>query len=159
MRDAVFGGAKAKVLQAVVLGPCAGAAVTAAITVVIAFIHSAVANTLESNAIGFALSGFFALVAAGAVAAFLVSVTVGLCWHSFSQAHGWTSARNYWLTGALVGLAVPLYLTIILWGATWTSGSETFGPFLALTICPYGAMLGGLTGLFAWRIRRPDRSG
>jgi hypothetical protein len=75
-----------------------------------------------------------------------VSATVGLAWHALCQSRGYASVHAYWIPGAVVG---------VLPGALWLlpSGSTLIAGF----VLPYGAALGGLTGLFAWLIRRPDR--
>lgn len=70
--------------------------------------------------------------------------TLGLAWHMLATGRGWRSVHCYWLPGALTGF-VP---TMLVFSPT---------PTAALHFGSYSALLGGLTGLFAWLIRRPDR--
>jgi hypothetical protein len=72
--------------------------------------------------------------------------TLGLAWHMLATGRGWRNLHYYWLPGALTGF-VP---TMLVFSPT---------PTAALYFGSYSALLGGLTGLFAWLIRRPDRSG
>jgi hypothetical protein len=76
----------------------------------------------------------------------LFSGTAGLGWHTFCQARGWTSVHYYWIAGALLGAAL---------GGLWYLPAGSY--MLVAILVPYGVTLGGLTGAFAWLIRRPDR--
>jgi hypothetical protein len=93
---------------------------------------------------------FPSLLAAGAWfgVTFLIAVgfasTLGLAWYALASGRGWHSAHHYWVPGAVTG-AIPLAIAF--------STTAT----LALSLGLYGAAMGGLTGLFAWLIRRPDR--
>ena len=86
----------------------------------------------------------------------VVAYTLGLMWHAVAQAFEWRGRTAYWLPGAIVGALIPL----LIGGPSWNTqfeASPNIGQMIALYGCPIGAALGGLTGLFAWLIRRPDR--
>jgi hypothetical protein len=85
----------------------------------------------------------------------LVASTIGLAWHAFAHARGWRSVHAYWLPATMVGVIPPALIVLApaLRGESWMAGSLSSG--VVLSLC--GASLGGLTGLFAWLIRRPDR--
>lgn len=101
-----------------------------------------------------AMAGFFV----GAyVTTALAASTLGLLWHWFAQRRGRTGLHTYWIPAVLVGLAPPIFLMLTPLNAevppsvngTWM---HTFALLLIL-----GTLLGGLTAVFAWLIRRPDR--
>lgn len=90
------------------------------------------------------------LFAALLVLSGLVSATVGLAWHAFASRHGWCSVHAYWVPALMVGAvaaAAPM-------GSSLASGDYLA---LALILSALGATLGGISGLVAWLIRRPDR--
>lgn len=88
-----------------------------------------------------------------------VACTIGMLWHSIAQKAGWISIHAYWPPAVLVGmlpasfLFAPRYLSGDLEGGAaimnWLRGF--------ITMMALGGALGGLTGTFAWLIRRPDR--
>lgn len=89
-----------------------------------------------------------------AIVVALVASTLGLAWHALAARLRWRSVHAYWLPALLVGATPPqvMFVPTILspnsmydWTGTW------------IQLSFYGAALGGLTGLFAWLIRRPDR--
>jgi hypothetical protein len=84
-----------------------------------------------------------------------IAATVGLAWHAFAQLRGWRSIHAYWPAGLVVSQILPA--ATVIWGASvaghWTADAGRAWAVMAL----YGAMLGGLTAVFAWLIRRPDR--
>lgn len=90
---------------------------------------------------------YLAWLALSFVVTMLLSGTLGLAWHTFCQAKRWTSVHWYWTAGALVGAAL---------GGVWFLPAGSL--MIAAILTPYGATLGGLVGLFAWLIRRPDRA-
>ena len=98
-----------------------------------------------------------AFIAANAVACFVIASTVGLAWHTLAKARGWTKAHAYWLPALLLGALIPIGLAGP--GIIANRGTDTLSMSLLQLLVPYGAALGGLTGLFAWLIRRPDRDG
>jgi hypothetical protein len=76
----------------------------------------------------------------------VVATVLGLPWHAYCQRQGWTNVHAYWTVGLITG---------VLPGAAWTLPSGF--SLIAAFVLAYGAMLGGITGLVAWLIRRPDR--
>lgn len=85
----------------------------------------------------------------------LVSSTIGLAWHAFASRRGWTSVHAYVFPGLIVGIAPPL--AMFFWPMIATQ--QWLGDYVDIwtMLMIYGASLGGLTGIFAWAIRRPDR--
>jgi uncharacterized membrane protein YfcA len=71
-----------------------------------------------------------------------IASTLGLAWHAFAMRRHWTGLAFYLAPAAIVG---------VLGGLMASSGSSPF------RMGAYGALLGALTALFAWLIRRPDR--
>ena len=71
-----------------------------------------------------------------------IASTLGLAWHAFAMRRHWTGLAFYLAPAAIVG---------VLGGLMASSGSSP------LWMGAYGALLGTLTALFAWLIRRPDR--
>jgi uncharacterized membrane protein YfcA len=77
-----------------------------------------------------------------AVLSLAIASTLGLAWHAFAMRRHWTGLAFYLAPAAIVG---------VLGGLMASSGSSPFW------MGAYGALLGTLTALFAWLIRRPDR--
>jgi uncharacterized membrane protein YfcA len=71
-----------------------------------------------------------------------IASTLGLAWHAFATRRNWTGLAFYLAPAAIVG---------VLGGLMASSGTSQ------LWMGAYGALLGALTALFAWLIRRPDR--
>jgi hypothetical protein len=71
-----------------------------------------------------------------------IASTLGLVWHAVAMRRNWTGLTFYLAPAAIVG---------VLGGLMASSGSSP------LWMSAYGALLGVLTALFAWLIRRPDR--
>lgn len=127
-----------RVAKAIALGSAAASAITT--------LGLAIFNLSSASAYSYdAPLAYLAWLALSFLVTSAVAATLGLGWHILCQRIGLTSVHAYWIAGAMVG-AVP--------GALWLLPS---GSFLIAAIIPYGAVLGGLTGLFAWLIRRPDR--
>ncbi len=120
-----------------------GAAASAAIT-------TAALAALNASSGSARFAEFVAAHAAWFALAFVVTAlfasTLGLAWHAICQRRGWTSVHAYWAAGAIAG-AAP--------GSLWLIPSGAMA--IAAFVVSYGAALGGLTGLVAWLIRRPDR--
>lgn len=100
-------------------------------------------------------SAFLSYFIGSTIVAVLVSSTIGLAWHAFASRRGWTNVHAYFFPGLLVGIAPPLMM--FLWPVIATG--QWLDTYLSLwtMLMIYGASLGGLTGIFAWAIRRPDR--
>jgi hypothetical protein len=82
-----------------------------------------------------------------------LSATIGLAWHSFATSRGWTNVHAYWIPGAAFGLALALIVV------RPPPPNDVF-PLAATSVAAayiYGVAQGGLTGLGAWLLRRPDR--
>jgi hypothetical protein len=85
-------------------------------------------------------------VALTIVVALVATFVVGLPWHAFAYSRGWRRSWAYWPAGIVLGVAL---LSII----TMPFGiADEMAEFIV-----YSGMVGGLTALFAWLIRRPDR--
>jgi hypothetical protein len=135
-----------------ILGGAAGSASTA--TALLFVVSAIVGNPTDSNTLPFLLSGWI-LVAF--VANLIAASTLGVAWRWLADAKHWRAAWQYWLPASVCGFAIAFLFvnggallsgeTQIVW--RWFQGML---PFYA-----YGATLGGLTALFAWLIRRPDR--
>ena len=102
----------------------------------------------------FALSAL-ALMGVSSIACFVGASTAGLAWHRWMQSRGWTNAQLYWAPAAIAGALIP----ILIFGPSLIAnhGTDTVTASLTSILSGWGAVLGGLTGLFAWIIRRPDR--
>jgi hypothetical protein len=89
-----------------------------------------------------------------AIVAAIVASTLGLAWHALATRLGWRSVHAYWPPALFVGVAPPqvIFLPTVLSPNAMYDWTE-----LWIQMSVYGAALGGLTGLFAWLIRRPDR--
>ena len=88
-----------------------------------------------------------------------VNSTAGLAWHSFASRRAWRDVHFYWLPGAGAGCLVGLAIVSAFFVAKSSrhisnAGAQTddAGLFIANM-----ALVGGLAGLVAWLIRRPDR--
>jgi hypothetical protein len=94
---------------------------------------------------------FVAFFALSAIVTALVACTIGLGWHALASEHNWRSALAYVIPATLTGGIVPLsfYFSSL--------GRGPVGETVWLGLTVYGASQGGLTGLIAWLIRRPDR--
>lgn len=129
------------------------------------FLEATIGGALASSAavtcavalanLQYALMTFAIWFVLGFVANAAVAVSLGLAWHTFAYRHGWHSIHVYWAPAAAVGaivgglvLAVPSLLS-------GQIGDGLF--FFALIGIGFGIAWGGLTGGFAWMIRRPDR--
>lgn len=104
-------------------------------------------SAFSSSDFGAALVSALLFVAINAGACFLVASTIGLGWYVLVKPLGWTNVHAYWIPAALLGAMIPLILLL--------PGSASASLIAPLTA--YGAALGGFTGFFVWRIRRPDR--
>ncbi len=93
----------------------------------------------------------------GFVANVAIAGTLGLMWHRFAYAQHRHGVHIYVLPGACVGLAI----SFLLFALPPILGGGAFDPtaagFLFVISAAIGMALGGLTALFAWLIRRPDR--
>lgn len=132
-----------------------GAAISAATATVLLFAASAFAgNPTDSNALAIVLASWiFIAFIANVVAAF----TLGLVWRWVAEANHWRASWQYWIPGALSGFA--LAFAFVNAGALLSGESNLVWRWFQgmLPAYIYGAALGGLTGYFAWLIRRPDR--
>jgi hypothetical protein len=137
-----------------VLGGSALAAVatSALLTIFNVMIYQGRSADFLPAMIGFLVGAFFVNT--------LIACTLGLMWHAFVEHRGWTSIHAYWPPAVLVGAAVPLALMLL----PLMQGPPPLGPavnnhwlFTFLLLLALGVSLGGLTAVFAWLIRRPDR--
>lgn len=84
--------------------------------------------------------------------------TMGLFWHAIAMWSGWTNVFSYALAGAFCGIAAPAILTSPIWIREWLSPpTEAFGQAFSLIATVIGGIVGLLSALFIWLIRRPDR--
>jgi hypothetical protein len=103
------------------------------------------ACTADTLAMVAAWGGLFGLLFGGPAA-----VLLGLPAHHFLLRMGKKHALFYALAGAIVGL--PTAIAIFLWSSGLPMGAG--GWLVALAI---GALIGALSALLFWLIRRPDR--
>ncbi len=137
MRQRIY----ANIIWAVLGGAAASAGITTGLLLMI--------NCLSGSArLGDFLAAHLAWFGLTFAANALVASTLGLAWHSHASKRGWRRAGAYWAPGALVGLLIPAVIFLSAFDA----------PGLMAILASYGGFLGGLTGVFAWLIRRPDRS-
>ena len=103
-----------------------------------------------------AMAGFLLLAA---LANIMVACTLGLLWHRFVQTRSWTSVHAYWPVAALVGALPPILIMAPAYFAEDFDNGIAIAGWLSsvFMMVGLGAALGGMTGLFAWLIRRPDR--
>lgn len=111
-------------------------------------------STNASAAISDIALSTLALMGVTSIACFAGAITAGLAWHTWMQSRGWTSAHVYWTPGAIAGALIPI--SILGPGLIANQGTDTISAALTSILSGWGAALGGLTGLFAWLIRRPD---
>lgn len=100
---------------------------------------------------------FASWLALGFGANLVLASTLGLAWHTLAYRRGWRGVVAYVLPAALLGIAIPLAifaLPPLLNGSGLDFHSAAFVTTLTSLV---GIALGGMTGLFAWLIRRPDR--
>jgi hypothetical protein len=130
-------------LRAIVGGAASSSALT---TVVLLLIvgpgYSSYVDALGPMIMWFLMMSLLTAVVAG---------TVGLAWHAFASRNNWRSVFAYIVPASLAGGVVPL--SFLLGALGQGPVGETVWAMLAI----YGAVQGGLTGFFAWLIRRPDR--
>ena len=84
------------------------------------------------------------------------SCSIGLLWHGLAQRRRWTSAHAYWAPGAIAGGLISGLFFLALSGG-WRDDIYGVGAMPTM-LAAYGACCGGLTGLFAWLLHRPDRN-
>lgn len=77
------------------------------------------------------------------------AASIGLVWHSVSLRKRWTPVWVYVLPAMLIGGLVPIILAA---PSGFSGGASLLAPLVGI-----GLGHGGLTALFAWLIRRPDR--
>lgn len=100
------------------------------------------------------VASFFGLFIGAYVFSIIIGLTIGPLWHVIARVQRWNRGRDYWMPGAVCGAIVAMGIVL----PFGTLGQPSLGALaLALTLAGYGSLLGGLTGYFAWRIRRPDR--
>ena len=88
----------------------------------------------------------------------LGAATFGIAWHTIALKRGWTNVFAYMSVGALLGAALPAAMTAPIWvGEMNSRPTEPLGQAFSMIITVAGAIMGPLTALFAWLIRRPDR--
>lgn len=133
-----------------------GGALAALAATTVLFVYNVAAYDGQSVDFLAAIGGFLLLAA---LANIIVACTLGLLWHWFVQTRSWTSVHVYWPTAALVGALPP----ILIMAPAYLAGDFDSGIAIVGWLSSFfmmvglGAALGGLTGLFAWLIRRPDR--
>lgn len=105
--------------------------------------------------VGPMIMAFLALWAVSALGA----ATLGIVWHAIALSQRWTNVFAYVLAGLSLGAGFPAALTAPLWFGELQHPSvgEAWGAGFAMIFITGGAILGPLTALFAWLIRRPDR--
>lgn len=85
----------------------------------------------------------------------LVAAALGLPWHALAVNRGWTWWACYTFPAAGAGGLLAITVFVVLF--SHALGGEQTAPLALFGAMPIGILLGGLTGLFAWLIRRPDR--
>lgn len=135
----------------VLLALLGGSAASAFITTLVLTIHNIAASDGQSDLLsammGFALLAFFANL--------LIASTIGLLWHVYARVFGLTHLLAYVLPAIALGAGLVLvFIEVIGTNEPELNEGTKFGHLLLLAL---GASLGGLTALFAWLIRRPDR--
>ncbi|MEQ1818257.1 MAG: hypothetical protein ABL871_06570 [Terricaulis sp.] len=84
--------------------------------------------------------------------------TLGLIWHLAATKRGWTNAFVYVGAGLLMGAAIPAVLSAPMWVPQLNyHAGEALGFGFGMGLTAVGAIMGTLSALFAWLIRRPDR--
>jgi hypothetical protein len=141
-----------KVCSAIVGGAATASLVASGCVIVIVASTSIVSTGVTD--LGAFLSGYFFLFMYSFVLCLATASTLGLGWHVFASSRGLRSAAAYYFPAGMVGflggtlLIQPLVAQSGMSNANWGAWALT---------STYGALLGGLTGLYAWQIRRPDR--
>jgi hypothetical protein len=84
--------------------------------------------------------------------------TLGLAWHVLALDRAWTKALQYVVAGAALGACIPGAFVVTALVYALFAPLERFSSMDAtLALIVAGAILGGLTALIFWLIRRPDR--
>ena len=131
----------------------AGAALASLITntvlyLVIAILGHEDALLLIPAYLGFLIYGFLVSTVA--------TTSIGLAWHALAVRKGWRRAFNYWGPAVACGLLVAFGLWLAIVSSFGVTDPNAWS-FL-LVLASYASALSGLTGYFAWLIRRPDRN-
>jgi hypothetical protein len=132
-----------------------GSALAALISTILLTLFNIVAYQGRSGDFMAAMIGFLPLVF---FATAIAASTLGLAWHALARSQGWSSVHSYWPAAVAAGIAPVFFLML---GPMIEDGARApldrrwfISFFIALAL---GASLGGLTAIFAWLIRRPDR--
>jgi hypothetical protein len=88
-------------------------------------------------------------------ATLLFSLIFGIAWHGFAQARGWTGAYAYIVPLTAIGLVIA-FLVLSLWFSPRPDAWSRRLPQM-LWLTAYGGVAAGVTGFYAWALRRPDR--
>lgn len=108
-----------------------------------------------SWAIGNFAASVLGLMGVSTTACLIGASTIGLAWHALMQSRGWTSVHVYWVPATIAGALIPII--VVGPGLIANRGTDTVGMSVTSILVVWGAALGGLTGLFSWWFRRPDR--
>jgi hypothetical protein len=85
----------------------------------------------------------------------VIATTLGLMWHAFALRRRWHRSFHYWIPALIAGATLGFGLFLLPASTFGMADPDAWTIMFLLT--GYGAALGGLTGYFAWLIRRPDR--
>ncbi|QGZ94540.1 hypothetical protein [Terricaulis silvestris] len=84
-----------------------------------------------------------------------IASTIGLFWHASARVFGLRGLLAYALPAVAVGALLALTLIVVTENRAPEPRYSTFVG--VVNLLSLGASLGGLTAVFAWLIRRPDR--
>ena len=137
-----------RVLAALIAGSAASAAIVTAAFAILNVVTSDGRSADFPQAMAtFAVLTLFANL--------IVASTIGLFWHASARVFGLRGLLAYALPAIAVGALLALTLIVVTEDRAPGPRYSTLvgvGNLLSL-----GASLGGLTGVFAWLVRRPDR--
>lgn len=136
----------------IALAMAAGAAVASVAASVLLFVAI---GALNGESIGGSIEASLRVVPLAFLMCLLTSETIGLVWHAIAVRLGWHAAVHYWAPGAACGIGMGIGTFWLLASTLGVADSDAWS--VLFWLAAYGAVLGGLTGCFAWLIRRPDR--
>jgi hypothetical protein len=85
----------------------------------------------------------------------IVAASLGLAWHTLAMKRGWHRPFYYWGPALACGVLSGVALWVAIASGFGVEDPDAWSALLFLVL--YASALSGLTGYFAWLIRRPDR--